>query len=595
MNYFIRKHFFENKEQDGGSEPFDNESEDMMDEVNAPESEEGLPETLFSESSNEKKEKKKKRPGMVKLQKILIASFLSVAVVLGVLYGVWLKPMLDELSAEQPQTPPELMEGEAYGDNGLTIAIFKRIMMNDIKSIEVHNSYESFTCLQYEKKSGQFYIKEHPTAPVGTTEFTTFAVDAGYPVVNRRVTENCEDFSLYGLAEADEPAYYTITDNNGVSHTVYIGDQIPSGGGYYARYKGRNAVYVMSSSVGNTLLAPSTSIITPLLGYPIDQNSVSMMDLLLIEKNGQPFVGVTYTDNPSDDFALSAYVMNYPANYVVNDDNYASVILASLTQLKGYSVLVAGGEDSSLLENEEIMAEYGFYDTKNFPYELYYVMNGIPYTRIAFAPSGIDGYYFAYTYLYDMIVLVETETIKYLDWDLLEFINSALFAEYINDVKQIEVSGDLRYEGSVYNVNEKFNIQTGEDNALTCYAYSTDRTFTGNRPVNNPIQGFYGTALAMQMSGYIKSEGVDVSELPEYASMTITMNSGEKTVYKFYNYSERCYYTINGVGEFYMPLREVKKLLVDAVRAAYGEYVDSNEEYPKLPVKYVEGYTEKAE
>ncbi len=591
MIYLIRKHLFENKDADSSSESKD---EDISLDIETLESEsEGaedfVPETLFFSNEEEKRpKKKKKRPGMVKLQKIMIASFLSVAVVLGVLYGVWLGPWLNEQQAEEPRVPVELLEGEAHSDNGIDLAIFEHIQMTDIASIVVHNSYEDFTCLKYEDKEGQFYIKEHPRAPVGTEEFTTFAVDAGYPIVNRRVTANCEDFSLYGLAEEDDPAYYTITDINGTTHTVYIGDQIPSGGGFYARYKDRAAVYVMSLSLANTLLAPSTALMTPMLGYPIDQNSVTMMSEMIMNKNGQPFIFITHTDNPSDEYALSAYEMQYPANYVVNDDNYSTVMLASFTQLLGYQVLEAGSTDALLVNNEEIMSEYGFFDMQNVPYELYYAMEGIPPTVILFAPSGIDGYYFAYSYLYDMIVLVETETVKYLDWDLLEFINSALFAEYINDVKNISVSGALRYDGKVYNIDEKFNISVGEENALTCYAHSTGKTFTGNRPVNNTVQGFYGTALSMKMGGYIKTEGVDVSTLAEYASMTVTLNSGETLEYKFYRYSERCYYTINGQGEFYLSLRDVNKLLIDSVRAAYGEYVDSNEEYPKLPVKYTE-------
>ncbi len=593
MSYLFRKHFFENEDAKGSSESTDKEDSSSLEYED--ELDEAIPETLFAKNEGGIKEKKKKRHGMVKLQKIMIASFLSLAVVFGVLYAVWLGPMMKELQTEEPTVPAELIEGEAYDDSGYDIAIFKHIQIKEIKSIVVHNSYESFTCLKYDGKEEEFYIKEHPKSPVDTELFVSFAVAAGYPVVNRRVTASCEDFSLYGLADEDDPAYYTITDVSGKEHTVYIGDLIPSGGGFYARYKGRDALYVLPYDSANLLLAPSTSVMSTTLGYPIDQDSAQTMDEFMINKNGQTFVYITYNENVSDETVLSAFNMMYPANYLVNDTSYSSVVIGSLLELEGYQVLVAGSEDRLLIDDEAVMMEYGFFDIQNAPYELYYAVDGSVPTVIAFAPSGIDGYYFAYSYLYDIIVLIETETVEYLDWDILQYIDSAIFAENILKVEEITVTGGLRYDGNTYEISERFSIGTGDDNKLLCYAYSTGRTFTGNRPANNTIQAFYGTVLYMDIDGYIKSESIDISKLTEYASMTVKTDDGRSTVYKFYRYSERCYYTINGEGEFYLSLQEVNKLLIDAVRAAHGEYVDETEEYPKLPIAYIESYKEKAE
>ncbi len=543
-------------------------------------------------SSPAEKNKKTRNPGMVKLQKILIASFAAAAVVLGILYFAWLKPMADKLAEEEPTEIPELLEGEAYDTTGYGILMFPHVEMKNIQTIEIHNSYETYTCERSEYDDGGFYIVEHPQAPVGTEIFTSLAVDVGYTAVVRRISENCEDFGKYGLGEDDDPSYYILTDTSGNTHTVYIGDLIPTGGGYYARYEGRNVLYVIDSGIGSTALSPSTALMTPLLGYPLSQNSYSKVAEFLLYKNGQPFIYIEYNEETNyDDFALSAYNMLYPANYVVNDDNFASVLLYSLVQLSGYQVLEAGTPDAMLINDEAKMAEYGFYDLQNMPFEMYYRYEDQT-TTVVFTPSGVDGYYFAYSYLYDMIVLVEEATVEYLQWDLIKYVNSALFAEHINDVTDIAVTGKLRYEGKVYDVDEQFSIRTVEissgSSALEGYAHSTDSTFVGNRPANNPVQGFYGSALAMKMQGYIKAEGVDISTLDEYATMTVTNISGEKTVYRFYRYSERCYYTIDGVGEFYLSLRDVNKLLIDAVRAAYGLFVDTNEQYPELPERYIE-------
>lgn len=530
---------------------------------------------------------KSAKPGMVKKQKIMIIAFASVAALLIILYFAVVMPIVKKRTPSTVEPPPALIDGEAYDDTGRYILMFPHVEMKNIKSIEVHNSYEDFSAVR--DKDGVFYIEEHPQAPIGTEIFTSFAVDAGYTVVNRRVTEKCEDFSLYGLGENDSPAYYILTTTEGVSYTVYIGDRIPSGGGFYARVKDRDALYVMSSNISNTVLAPSTALMSAILGAPLTQNDYSYIDEVILSKNGEPFIYITYTKQDLSEFRLSAYEMVYPANYIVNDENYASIMLYSFVTLAGDRVLEVGSPDAFLRDNEAIMAEYGFYDIYNMPIELYYSYNDQT-SAIAFAPSGVDGYYFAYSYLYDMIVLIKTETVPYIEWDLLDYVSSALFAEYINEVEEITVDGDLIKNGKIYDINERFTIKSVDNGSgttmLECYAHSTGKKFTGYRPANNPVQAFYGTVLMLKMQGYIKTEGIDVSTLDEYASMTVKMNNGDVTVYKFYRYSERCYYTIDGSGEFYMALRDVNKLLIDAVRAAYGLTVDSSEQYPELPEFY---------
>ncbi len=583
----MKKHFFENKAAEQSSDSVN------IPEMSETEAEEKLPETLFTKS--EDKKKKKRRAGMVKAQKIMIASFACVAVVLSVLYFAWLKPQKDKLQAGEPSEPPVLLEGEAHTSSKNGILVFPHIEIKNIKSIEVHNAYGTFNCLQTEAGKETFVIKEHPQAPISTQNFTSFAVDAGYTVVDRRVDEDCKDLSLYGLADEDEPAYYILTEASGKTHKVYIGNETPAGTGYYARYEGRNVVYVLSSNtIASTLLSPATALITPILGYPYDTNSVTMMDAVMIYKNGQPFVHINYTESPDDEYALSAYEMKYPGNYVVNDDNYAVIMLAALAQLSGSTVLEAGGAGNRLIENEAIMIEYGFFDSQNPPYELYYYTADVPPSIIMFAPSGVDGYYFAYSYLYDTIALIDTKKVEFLDWDLLDFIDSALFAEYIIDVSEISVSGSILYSPDastptrIYDINERFSIKFDEDNeTLDCFAHSTQKLISGTTPDVNFVQGFYGTALRMKMEGYIKSEGVDVSKLDEYASMTVKKDNGETIEYKFYRYSNRCYYTVNGEGEFYLSLYDVNKLLIDAVRAAHGNYVDNDAEFPKLPESFL--------
>jgi hypothetical protein len=187
---------------------------------------------------------------------------------------------------------------------------------------------------------------------------------------------------------------------------------------------------------------------------------------------------------------------------------------------------------------------------------------------------------------------VEKATVSYLEWDLLEYIDDNLFSCYIADIDYIKVEGNLEYKKQTYKINEKIfyrQVTEGTKTKLQCTAVSTDRVFTGNDPDQNPMQEFYGTVLTLGIQGYIKSEGVDVSTLDEpYATLTVAKLNGETSVYKFYRYSsERCYYTVNGEGEFYILRRQVDKLMIDAARGVNGLRVESSNQYADLP----EGFT----
>ena len=555
-----------------------------------------------------------KKLGMVKKQKIMIIAFTAFFAVLLLLYFLVILPIYKDRTAEDPIEPPILLDGEAYGDTGYNIVVFPHIAMNDIKSVKVKNSYGEYTFLK--AKDNEFYLEEHPLAPIGAEEATAFAVDAGYLVASRRVVDSCEDFSLYGLSDADEPATFTLTTLKDAVYTFYIGDAVPTGEGYYCRYKGRDAVYVISSQVSDTLLAPATAMITPVLASPMGQTDYLGIKDFIMTKNGESFLYIKYNQQRADDasagsvYIQSVYDMMYPANYLVDDTTYTGEVLATFVALQGESVLAAGTLENPLRMNEKVMEEYGFFDLENTPYEIYYTYEGKDEDGnkteetelIAFAPSGIDGYYFAYSYKYDIIVLISEGTVPYLEWDLLKYVNPTIYSQNITAVKNISVTANLKYrpDGSelsnIYKINESFDfkwvVKNEDITDLECYAHSTGKTVTGTKLAANPVQSFYASILWIEIGGYVKDDEVDIDELEEYACITVNYTDDTQSVYRFYRYANRCVYTLNGNREFYVNVRSVDKVIIDGVNAAWGDNVDINEDYPKLNQKYLEAYAE---
>ena len=73
-----------------------------------------------------------------------------------------------------------------------------------------------------------------------------------------------------------------------------------------------------------------------------------------------------------------------------------------------------------------------------------------------------------------------------------------------------------------------------------------------------------------------EAEMTDVEQMKPLGTITVTLDSGKTIEYAFYIYStRRCFYTVNGVGEFSVYRDSVEKVLRDTDRVLKGLPVDS--------------------
>ena len=60
----------------------------------------------------------------------------------------------------------------------------------------------------------------------------------------------------------------------------------------------------------------------------------------------------------------------------------------------------------------------------------------------------------------------------------------------------------------------------------------------------------------------------------------VVTRSGIEQTYEFWQYTDqRVYYTINGEGEFYLPITMVNKVIADVERLMNGETIDPEARY----------------
>lgn len=488
---------------------------------------------------------------MIKKQKKLIIIFAVAAVLLTCAYFFVIMPLVAKWTTKQVDIP-ELLPGEVLGSNN-RILIFEHVEKAAIQEIEVHNSNGVYAI--YRDVDDQFYVRDNKGAPYDLTALSSLVVSAGYTLSMTRVATDCTDWVQYGLDESSNPAWYKLITIDGTVHTVYIGALIPTGAGYYCRYIDRNAVYVLDASLKTTLLAPLTDLITPILAYPLAQKDYFTVRDFYIMHGDEVKLWVDYiatgvvTDKPN----TTTYEMKVPANYIPSS-NYETV-LQTFIKFNGTKTLEIGPTNEVMPDT--ILAKYGLVKPA---WTIHYKYSDID-NYIFISEKNKDGTYYAYSLLFNLVAVVDGKTLDFLNWDLIKYVDNSLFMLNINDIAKIDVeSKDLNTSFAL--VGEGTTIQVTPSDRQN-YLDETD--------LKN-FRQLYKTYLSIKLEDYTDSKATDELLL----TLRFTTDAGKIYEYKFYPYStRRCYYTVNGQGEFYVLRDIVDKAVSDTKKVLAGEIVDS--------------------
>jgi len=527
---------------------------------------------------------------MIKKQKITL---LIGALVLAALIPLYIFVIAPLLQVEQVEDePPTLLPGEVLGSSN-RILMFEHVERAAIESILVHNDKGEYKFFR-DDEDGNFYIKGMKGAPYNLELFSSLVVSSGNTLTLQRVMEDCDDLSVYGLAESDDPAWYVLTKTDGTEHKVYIGNATTGSTGYYARYEGRNAVYILDSSIETTLLAGVYSLITPILTTPLSENDYFTADEFMLIRGGKPIVFIDFIseeEQPTDK-GMGTWKMIYPAAYTVNDSNYGA-ILEKFTEFVGSETVefgsaltdeffngMYGDDEEGEAEFDEDMAEYmkhledtyGIYvEPEKTAYMIHYYINELN-NYVFFSEPDLQGNMYCYSTLYDLVAKINLADCAFLEWDAIKFVDRPIFAQNISDMAQIKVESDK--------VNCTFFIE-GADQEIDVTTNESSRPF--GPAMYRSFQEWYREFVALYIQD--TADSTDTSQL--YATITVTNDKGETTIYRFYPYStRRCFFTVDDPnddkepsGEFYVLNEKLDRLLDDAARLMRGETVDADAEY----------------
>ncbi len=513
--------------------------------------------SVFDEPTMPKITAKTKHKSDAKRQiRIMLTALVVVAVGLAAYFFV-IKPLVESI----PETPPEeviLLEGEVLGPQN-RIFIMEYIDKDNVSFVKVHNEYGEFG-VTYDEEEETYIVTDHPAAVYDREKLQSLLSAAGYTLAMERITDSTENFSEYGLSELDNPAWYEIGDRNGNTHKLYIGDIIPSNAGYYIRYDGRNAVYVLDSTISETLLSPLEAIISPTLAFPIPQNAYHTIANFFLFSGEAPVVAIEAMGEETKraDGSVILHKFLYPEQYLPNETRYLDVF-SLFCDYKGKSVL-------KYKPTKEDLENYGL-DTPEF--DLYFEYNTIP-NNILFSEKTNDSTRYAYSPIFDVICELDSDKVAFLDYTLIDWIERPIMQVNIASVTDIILESE----------KGNYHFELGfEDEVLT--TVREKNRFVTVADIDN-FRKFYQTILMTTVQDNAELTAEQISELEAdgaYLTITVVMENGEKTVRKFYPYeTRRSFYTIDGKGDFYVLRDRMVKIVDDAEKAINGItiYPDAN-------------------
>ena len=397
-------------------------------------------------------------------------------------------------------------DGEAVrfdtADGKYDVLLYPLLERAGIQSIKISNEKGTFAFQRNEitangETTVEFVIENRPDLSVdqsvlfATAIFFTGRTQTMLRLDTNRVKEL--GYAEYGLPEdvGTATTYFEITatkEKGGATHKVVIGDQVPSGNGYYVRYAGRDAVYVLSDlnkseyngTFEEALLGRVEDYVSAGgISYAMDQNNYFDVSDFRLFKNGEdkPVIGFSYSgsiDKRNDTFYSSIPYLTESdlSGYSVNTYNAESALYTLFNWKPDFVAKIGDAVTMGDGDINEWLKPYGL-DTDSYAYYLTFTHNSVrTYNKstgkdviknadmekhtVLISHKQENGYYYAYNicYIYNeedqdfttlaegynMIIALDETQLDFLFFREKDWISSDLFSGNIAYLEKVTLS-----------------------------------------------------------------------------------------------------------------------------------------------------------
>mgnify|MGYP000853322246 FL=1 len=411
----------------------------------------------------------------------------------------------------------------------------------DIESVTLKNDDGTFVIV---KKDDEWALSAPTDLRYDSSQLSSIVINSAAIVADKVVEENAEDLSIYGL---DDPATAIIKAKDGTSVTLEIGDQTPTGGGYYVKLAGKNKVYTISKYTGDKLISGRNDIRAKQL-FDITADDIQKFGL---NRKGQNI----FISEKIDD----TWNMVSPIKGSMNDTSFLPMLEA-----------VAGAEVVDFVDDDpEDLSVYGL---DKPTYELIFsteatgeikLQMGLELKNDSTIYAKLDGN--------DEVFTISTSPFTFLDKPLKEIVNIFAYIVNISEVKKIDLTMDgktTHMELDVY-LDEEGNMDSDKDKFYVNGVDASGRNENGKQPFRQFYQALIGISI----------DEIDVDGDPSggKADITIdyTLKDGKMKV-EFIPKDENFYYVVRN-GEYAGVLVKRKnkgEFGVDGMKEAYNTMME---------------------
>lgn len=532
-----------------------------------------------------------------------------------------------QIVAVVPTEGTETLEFDYYSGQ-FDVLMYPKIERAELQSIRIVNQSDSFGFIR--KSDGTFSLDGYPGIPYNSTMFATLLNLTGYTVTLDRLDLSDPEFAYgfaqngyaeYGLPENPDEAttYFIITKTDGTSHKVLIGNEIPSGAGYYARYAGRDAVYIMKeftesenvSTLKKTLLGRLEDFVTPLAVVPMASSSYfDVTDFTVFRvpadflESGTLEQVIKFSYEPIENrkgtfYSSFPYVAQGLLEGYFIHSYHADDCLQNLQLLNPLRTVQINRPETPLDEGTFAL-RYGVAYALDFTYND--ARDGDQNVTSSYkqnvwiSPLTADDTYYVFSTIYDMVVEVSRSDLEFLEWTPFEWISDSIFTANIAYCKKLSFETDYPSDVGLAGVtsavltvdnsaspSEPTSSGTVNTSAMRVYAdYTANGTKYSGVDINMDLfKRFYQTLLYTSLEGNAalseeqmetyRNSGDEGADLIIRAVYDINGNEVEY-VFRFYHYSDRqSFVTLNGNGSFYILRNRTVKVLNDLGRVLAGD------------------------
>ena len=337
------------------------------------------------------------------------------------------------------------------------------------------------------------------SAAYDPTLYASLCVSCGYSLTMQKLDLNDPaaprtasgeiNYASYGLevvtddhGEVDyskSPAKFTITKGEtaadgsfaptDTAYTVYVGDAIVSGGGYYVKRADREAVYIVAADVADTVLQPVEKLVTPMVVYPMGVATYTMVEQFALARVDTTEPGATshlslitefdywdLTDRENTLYSGSPYVIPTGSEaallqgYEIDSNSVTTV----LYNLYGMKFLACKKLDPTLedlrahhLVDDVVFLTFRFNTTVQSGGSGPYVQNNLLISQKQYDDALGQNVYYIYSQLYNMIVAVDPYYAAFVEWETSHWYNGSYFQSNIAYLREIHYTlGEKQYD-----------------------------------------------------------------------------------------------------------------------------------------------------